>query len=106
MGFYSKESQKKNLGFGNFRASHILYSRSLCYAVAKPSDFLHGLTKQDYREIDGRGFGYFRDEDLLIQAIEDNNLKVDSIISFSYNSSEKKAKDTTNEVREKLEIIY
>lgn len=49
-------------------------------------DFLYAITEQDYRECQGRGFGYFRQPDKLKEAIKKNKLAKENIISFSFNS--------------------
>jgi hypothetical protein len=56
-------------------------------------NFLHQLTDEGYQEVGNRGFGYFRNWDSLIEAIEGNNLASDSVIAFSYSSETESIKD-------------
>lgn len=64
--------------------------------------FLGFITDQGYREIDGRGFGYFRDRALLDKAIKQNNLLPDSIISYNYFGDKNVLQDTTIQMRKQL----
>lgn len=66
------------------------------------TDFLYGsMTKEGYLETGGRGFGYFRNWNMLIRAVKDNNLKEDSVISFSYHGY-KLIEDITPRVRKEI----
>jgi len=70
------------------------------------TDFLYGsMTKEGYIETGGRGFGYFRNWDLFIQAIKDNNLDEDSVIAFSYHFSDKSVEDITPQVRKEIDVM-
>ena len=64
--------------------------------------FLWGITDEGYQEFDGRGFGYFRNYDLLKQKVKEYNLPVDSVISFNWNGKENKLLDMTKDIRDKL----
>lgn len=68
------------------------------------SDFLYGLTKEGYKEVDDRGFGYFRNWDILMQAVEDNGLSEDSVIAFSYHFKSKSIENITAQVRKEINI--
>lgn len=52
--------------------------------------FLYGLTEEGYKEVGGRGFGYFRNLDSLQKAVIQYNLPKESIIGYHYDSSSKK----------------
>jgi len=64
--------------------------------------FLWDIDSQGYKEIDGRGFGYFRNFDLLITTLKEYNLPVDSVIAYSWNSKESKLTNITEVTRSKL----
>ena len=64
--------------------------------------FLDKLTDEGYKEIDGRGFGYFRNWDTLIRTTRDNQLEKDSIVAFEYNSRTKSVEDITSKIRAKI----
>lgn len=68
------------------------------------NDFLWNITDQGYKEFDGRGFGYFRNFNLLADAVKSNRLSLDAIISFSFDSKSGTLADTTDEVRKKLRL--
>lgn len=84
----------------------VLYQKTEDYPaeLVDLPDYLFGMTKEGYKEIDGRGFGYFRNWDLFIQAIEDNNLSGDSVIAFSYHFSNKSVEDITLQTRKEIGI--
>jgi hypothetical protein len=60
------------------------------------------LTSQDYLEINNRGFGYFRNFDLLIDSIQKNNLSERNVIAYRYDSHTKKIKEITSEIRGRI----
>lgn len=64
--------------------------------------FLRFITDQGYREVDKRGFGYFRDMSLLKEAIKQNSLSPESIISYSYYGGSNVLRDTTIQTRKNL----
>ena len=64
--------------------------------------FLWPIESQGYKEINGRGFGYFRELDLLTETIKEYNLPEDSFTAYSWNSKENKLTNITNEIRKKL----
>lgn len=65
-------------------------------------EFLWGITDQGYKEIKDRGFGYFLDFNLMAKTIKDNNIPLDSIFSFRYDSDNKSLEDNTQEVRGRI----
>lgn len=64
--------------------------------------FLWEIGSQGYQEIDGRGFGYFRDPRLLNDSLSKYDLDYDSVISYSWDGEIQKLTNTTNETREML----
>lgn len=64
--------------------------------------FLWEIESQGYKETGGRGFGYFRDFDLLGQTVVKNEILPKSIIAFRYDSESKLLEDITEEVRGRI----
>lgn len=64
--------------------------------------FLWEILDQGYQEKDSAGFGYFRDFDLLLKALENNKLDINSVISFRFDSISGNIFDNTNEVRGRI----
>lgn len=65
-------------------------------------NFLWNITDQGYKESQDKGFGYFRDFDLLAQTVREKNLPPLSVISFRYSSQDQVLTDNTQEVRGRL----
>ncbi len=66
------------------------------------NNFLWDIGSQGYKEIDGVGFGYFRDFEALLETIKDNKLSVDSVIAYKYNSQNNMVTDVTRAIRVEL----
>ncbi len=64
--------------------------------------FLWEIGEQGYRETDGRGFGYYRDLDLLKNDLKQYNIPTDSVIAYSWNSKANTLTNTTEQVRSRL----
>ncbi len=64
--------------------------------------FLWNLTDQGYKEVGDRGFGYFREFNLLASTIKEENLDPESIIAFGYNSKTKILRDITDETKGRI----
>lgn len=64
--------------------------------------YLWEITDQDYQEFNGRGFGYFRDFKKLAASLQKNNLSLENVISFSYESKEHAIVDNSDEIRGRL----
>lgn len=64
--------------------------------------FLYVLTSQDYKECEGRGFGYFRKSTTLNQAIRTHVIDANEILAFRFTSSTNLLQDVTVEIREKI----
>ncbi|MFC1624881.1 hypothetical protein ACFL15_00735 [Patescibacteria group bacterium] len=67
-----------------------------------PGYYLWKLDSQGYREYDDRGFGYYREFDLLEKAVLENNLGSNSVIAFSWNSSKEELTNITESIRMQL----
>lgn len=65
-------------------------------------DFLWDIKSQGYREIGGRGFGYFRDFVLMAEKVKEKVIPFQSVIAFRYDSDDRKVEDITIEVRGRL----
>jgi len=61
-------------------------------------DFLWEITSQGYKEIGGRGFGYFRDMNLLKEALKKYNLPIESVVAFKFESGVGALTDITDQV--------
>lgn len=64
--------------------------------------FLWEITDQGYQKVGGRGFGYFRDFDLMYETIEEENLAPSSVIAFRYGSINQIAENMTEEIRGRI----
>lgn len=73
-------------GFG--QTLLISYFETQKYSIDFLKDrYLWGILDQGYKEYGGKGFGYFRDADLLISTIRKYNIPQDSILRFSWNGN-------------------
>ena len=61
--------------------------------------FLWEISDQGYKEVDGRGFGYFRNFDLMFKIIQEYKLEKESVFAYRFNSSSNTLIDITQEVR-------
>ena len=66
--------------------------------------FLWEIESQGYQEVGNRGFGYFRDKDLLREAIRQYNLPEESVVSFSWNGKRNLLTNITDEVRQEIYV--
>lgn len=64
--------------------------------------FLWEIDSQGYKEAGNRGFGYFREEDLLKQAVKEYDIPMDSVFAFDWNGNMNILSDITKEVRHDL----
>ena len=65
-------------------------------------DFLWGIREQGYREIEGNGFGYFRQCSKLVEAIKEFHLSPDNVYAFRYNTQTKKLNNITDEIKNRI----
>lgn len=68
-------------------------------------EFLWGMIDQGYKEIDGKGFGYFWDLDKMAKAIADNNLSTDAVHAYFYDAKNKHLINNTEEIKQKIATI-
>ena len=66
------------------------------------NEFLWDMGAQGYNEINGRGFGYFTNLDLLKKTIKNYNLSKDSVVGFEYDEKNIKITDKTKEIIKQL----
>ena len=66
------------------------------------NNYLWGIKNQEYKVIENRGFGYFRDFDKLVQTVGKEGVSVGSIIAFRYDSEQQVLENMTREIRGRL----
>lgn len=64
--------------------------------------FLWEIGEQGYREVDGRGFGYYRNFDLLKKDLKQYNIPTDSVIAYSWDSKTNTLTNNTDRVKARL----
>lgn len=64
--------------------------------------FLWEIDSQGYYEIENRGFGYFREYQLLKETVNKYQIPVESVISFSWKGKSEELVDINSKVREQL----
>ncbi|MEK7526482.1 MAG: hypothetical protein AAB546_03310 [Patescibacteria group bacterium] len=72
------------------------------YKLVDGKVFLRDITDQGYLEIDGKGFGYYRDLELLKKGLLENKLSKQNVIAYRYYSKTGEVIDITEEIRNKL----
>ncbi len=88
-------------GFG--RMLMIWYQRTENFpACFYDSLFLHDLIAQGYRQCEGRGFGYFRNYQKLLEAMKANLLTGDNVIAYSWTAQTETFADITETFRKNL----
>lgn len=104
--FYGLSSNERILpfqsGFGQTLLVRYGLTQNIPYEYFR-NDFLWKITDQGYKEVGDTGFGYFRDFDLLVKTIRDNNIDPLSLIAFRYDSSDKNVYDISTEVQGRIE---
>ncbi len=65
-------------------------------------DYLWELGSQGYREVDGRGFGYFVDLEQLKLAYRQHHLAPENVVGFSWNKDTKELTNITQSIRAQL----
>lgn len=89
-------------GFG--QTLLVYYQQSEQYSEKFFKDFfLWEIDEQGYREADGRGFGYYRNFDLLKRDVKQYNIPTDNIIAYSWNGKINALMNITDEVRDLLD---
>lgn len=64
--------------------------------------FLWEITDEGYKEIEDRGFGYFRDFELMGETIKEKDIPGESVIAFRYDSETSLLNDMTQEVQGRI----
>lgn len=67
-----------------------------------PGDYLWDITSQGYKEAGGRGFGYFRNFDMVVKTIQEYRLEKESVIAYKFSSYSNTLTDITQDVRGKI----
>jgi len=88
-------------GFGHIPMVIYAYEGQLNPAFFK-EDFLWDIWGQGYREIEGNGFGYFRQYSKLIEAIREFHLSPDNVYAFRYDTQTKELKNITGEIKNRM----
>lgn len=65
--------------------------------------FLWDIKSQGYKQINNRGFGYFRNFEELAKTVKNNKLDPSSVIAFQFDSEKQITSDISEEVRGRLE---
>lgn len=68
--------------------------------------FLWEIKAQGYRQIDNRGFGYFRDFNLLANEIDKSKIPLESVISFRYDSQDNQVTNNSQELMNRLKGFF
>lgn len=103
--YYGQPDTEKFLPvqFGFGKILMIWYQKKEQFPVCLYKDaFLDGLLSQGYRYCEGRGFGYFRDYDKLVEVVKTNGIDAQNIISYSWSGETKEFSDITQAIREKV----
>lgn len=87
-------------GFG--KTLLVWYEKENRFPTGFFNDFLWPIQSQGYKEIDGVGFGYFRDFEKLAKFVKENNFNKDTIISYSFNSEVNSLKNITKQIQGRL----
>lgn len=68
------------------------------------NDFLWDISAQGYKEVEGRGFGYFREKSLLTETIKKYNIASESLIGYKWHSRTNSLQNVTIDLRREMEI--
>lgn len=86
-------------GFGNTLLVWYNARRESFPACFFERKFLYVLLSEDYKECEGRGFGYYRKIDRLEHAVQLNKLPPKSVIAFRFSSATNSIVDITDTIR-------
>lgn len=104
--YYGFPDSKRNLPFqvGPGKILLIWYYNQKKYPPCFYNDlFLYKLVdSQGYRECQGRGFGYFRDYDKLVEILKTNNLSTENVFAFSWFGGTRQLQNVTDRLREEI----
>lgn len=89
------------IGFGKMLM--IWYQKEESFLGCMYEDqFLLPILEEGFLYCDGRGFGYFRQYDKLLQAMRENHLKPEDVIAYSWHGNTNQFTDTTWEIQHRL----
>ena len=88
-------------GFGRVLMTVYAYEGQINPGFFK-NDFLWDIWGQGYREIEGNGFGYFRQYSKLVEAIREFQLSPENLYAFRYDKQRKKLKNITDEMKNRM----
>jgi len=72
-------------------------------ALSKKQAYLWDIVKEGYDEVDGVGFGYFRQYDKLMKTLKEKNLPIDMVYSFKWHGGPNRTiVDTTSLLRGRI----
>lgn len=91
-----------SIGFGQMALVWYAQTEQFPTCLFKDS-YLSGILEQDYKECDGRGFGYARTYHDLINLTEKNHLRPENIIAFSWTADKRLFIDITDTVRTRVQ---
>ncbi|MFZ5799982.1 MAG: hypothetical protein ACOY3D_01205 [Candidatus Omnitrophota bacterium] len=64
--------------------------------------FFRNYYSEGYKEINGQGFGYFRDYDKLLTCLKENHLSAENVYAFRFNASSNETTDITEDIRSRI----
>ena len=88
-------------GFGHILMVVYAYDGQLNPKVFEDK-FLWDIRTQGYKEIEGNGFGYFRQYSKLAEAVKEFSLSPENVYAFRYDAQTKELKDITNEMKKRM----
>lgn len=66
------------------------------------NQFLYALLSQGYKSCQGKGFGYFREYELLAETLKTHQLPIENVIAYSWQGETEQFSDISQELRKKL----
>lgn len=64
--------------------------------------YLYDLLSQGYKFCQGRGFGYFRQDEELKKAVAENQFSIENVIAYSWEKETERFQDISEELRQRL----
>lgn len=65
--------------------------------------FLWEIDDQGYKEVEDKGFGYFRDFELMMKTMVDKKINKEAVIAFTYDSTAQLITNTSKQVQGRIE---
>ncbi len=107
--FYGLPHNEKILPFQSGLGQTLMVWYQVSHQLPKEffmNDYLWDIGAQDYKEVNGVGFGYYRDFEKMQRTVLQYNLPIDSIIGYRYDSKLNQLMDTTIEMQNRLRLNY